>query len=1264
MTGSSDGSMWFGFADEVVHYDGLHWRHYTTSAGVSFYPTNTLYATPDGTIYTGRKSGRAENAAKISRLDNQHWAPMPPWDNKTRWQLADHDIASATITPDGTIWIGSSFRAISVKTEQLTVYTTRAQKSTAKTAIPEAKIVLIPRKVLSIVRFVPFAISQDKDENMLFAVKDGLIRYSKAQPERKSVWEIFPVKQNKWNRLDLRIYQAKDGAIWIINSILRDKVRRLDPATKQWQVIDLEKHGGTSHNSSILETQDGTLWIGGQSRLHAWRDGQWIVYESSELNLSEGFIHLAESRDGDLWIGVRYGELFRVDYSNRRWLSYQGLHFQCETNDQTNWFIEENGKVVAYNVKTGEWLAYTTEDGLIDTPVALFTSRKGTLFVAGSHQNEAATAIFNGTGWKLQTHPLMGQGIEYRSIFESQDGSVWFGATLDANRCKNCTAGLARYTVTKDGKDEWHYILAPKVKQRVVGMAEKPAGILWYTRSNTLYRFDGESSTVVSELQQLSRNWTDDVYKGFDNSIWVIKAGEGLYRERDERWTHYSTKNGLASNTVAFLLSHNDGTVWAATDKGISRFDGTDWTPLAFPSQITVERHGGTLKYAKDNTLWINRGFREWYFRLFDVDAYIKAQTTKSFETIRYIGDSLAPQTSITRIKDKTLDWHSARFVWSGQDPWDSTPRQKLQYSYRLDRGEWSRFSENTTFAFASLEPGKHELLVRSRDLDFNVDTTPAQIQFSIVPPLWRRPWLLLSVLLFVSAGSFHLIYNYTNKNKKILRLNRRLGKAQKRIHRLDIDLIQSREDRAELISQIEVLSQVDIYIDFNNKTIYDKNKKEFTLSTLAKTRKNNMFEILEFIQRLEKDRIHLIEFGILMPDLFLKSISENDTHSFNTKGKFARTKYGINKTFRTNCGKELILRDEEEIHIYFKPPDSVSLIKSSSEDFTISRKEISQHDKTEVASFQAFDAFDYSRINKEIVIRSSINESRQLFEQAQETSDSDSRIEALEHAVDLDKGNYEALKQLIQHNIFKYADIYQLASNELKTKVDTYTEFLKSSLYYEKEKIDLQKTREQYREIYGIKIVPKSKLKAFKMLSQKSLRQIIKYEKDLLRDVLETLKSLVTELEKFRKYIDILENTMTFFEICVDKKMGAEVVATWIESPHLYNQLLQNINKKTDTIESEMKFLFMKTMVKLSFNEEKTDEHLIRKMIACIEWLRKKYNEQTQPQSSGDFINDLREFLVTMPQSDGEQISRCFHSIKEFTSDDISNFPENSNPE
>ncbi len=572
------------------------------------------------------------------------------------------------------------------------------------------------------------------------------------------------------------IAQTQDGTIWTVSGGSRKGVNRFDGKT--WTNFHLGRLGLVNTNPSILETADGTLWVGSIGSVHAYRkragnvtagerlDGEaWTFYSKVPIP-GNHIIGLLEASDGALWLAGRGQEAARLDYRSSRWTSYEGLIFQCETPDGTQWFLSQDDGVVRYNRKA--WTRYGVEDGLMDAPVALITTRHGSLWAAGSHDTTAATARFDGKRWRLQTHPQLARNIW--PVYESSDGALWFGA--DDMGGADYLGGVLRYGLSEQtGEKTWTHYTPPEAPASFIyGIGQTADGVLWFGGTWGLRRFDGEGRrsggssgagtwTRVAEPEEFTSSVINGVHTTRKGDLWVGTRTYGAFHYDGKAWTRYDMRDGLADNSIWSILQTDDGSVWVVTSEGTSRFDGRTWTTQALP-----ERMRGRLRQSGDGAVWINRVSVGWANRA--------TGSTGSIGTLRYEPDVDPPETEITLSLDRVSQPGNTTLAWKGTARWGSTPDNELKYAYRLGGDEWSVFSPEKLVSLETLPSGKHTFEVKARDRNFNEDPTPASVSFTVVPPVWQEPWFIGMVVVFLSAIGF--------QTGRVIRRDRRLQEANR----------------------------------------------------------------------------------------------------------------------------------------------------------------------------------------------------------------------------------------------------------------------------------------------------------------------------------------------------------------------------------------------------------------------------------------------------------------------------------------------------
>jgi hypothetical protein len=99
------------------------------------------------------------------------------------------------------------------------------------------------------------------------------------------------------------------------------------------------------------------------------------------------------------------------------------------------------------------------------------------------------------------------------------------------------------------------------------------------------------------------------------------------------------------------------------------------------------------------------------------------------------LSDSAAPDTNITGGLDGPTNDDTPTFTFSGSD--DVTSSENLKYAYKVDNGNWSSPSSDTSVTLPSQTEDTHTFYVKAIDEAGNEDDTPAEQSFTVdkTPP-------------------------------------------------------------------------------------------------------------------------------------------------------------------------------------------------------------------------------------------------------------------------------------------------------------------------------------------------------------------------------------------------------------------------------------------------------------------------------------------------------------------------------------------------
>lgn len=781
-----DGTLWFGTGDGIASYDGLEWKRELADNNAFIGWVAAICFEGDGSLVTGGWWG-------VSRFQAGRWARLFP-----NVGLPAPDVRDLVATPDGTIWAATSWGALRWQNNTWTLYTDAANLARLRqdARYPTLRVESLPEALLRATRPTDLPVNRadltdacvDAQGTVWFGTKGGeVLRYT------GEAWTLFNEADGLVSGRLASLLPRRDGSLWVAHG---NATALSVFTTGRWQTLALPAPGTAANSGKLLETRDGIVWLSARYSLLAYRDGAWRTYDRPQVPVPVATNHLAQSPDGALWLVGPNTDVVRIDYQTPRWLTLRDLNFQCETLDGTEWFLHRDDRVVRR--RGDHWTSFGPEDGLPDRPVALLIARDGTLWAAGSHEGIAATARYDGQHWLRETHPDFAWGIDYRATYAARDGSVWFGAAVDSGGPREHRNGLLQYrngvwlahrqpdrAAAAPGPADPPATQLPASRrmepiEKYTAIAESRDGKIW-TGRNVLVQHDGTRWTEVQGNPSLRFGIIEAMFTTRAGELWLGTRQYGALRHDGRAWRPVA--GGLIANSVRSFAETSDGSLWAATDRGVSRFDGQSWTTDVLPAAMNIPHEGGALKSAASGALWINRHSIAWNRRGWPKSPL--PDSNEEFWTIRHLPGGTPPETIITSHIDRVSQPGNASILWRGIAAWRDPKDAPLQFSYRLDDQPWSPFSSAGGGAFFTLRAGAHRLSVRARDTDFNIDPTPATLEFIVLPPVWQQTWFIALVFVLVSGVAAQTVRVWLHQR----RLEKAHGELEARVRQRTAEL-------------------------------------------------------------------------------------------------------------------------------------------------------------------------------------------------------------------------------------------------------------------------------------------------------------------------------------------------------------------------------------------------------------------------------------------------------------------------------------------
>jgi len=548
-----------------------------------------------------------------------------PWQPPRGEHLPSIDIRALIVASDGTLWLGTAKGLVSWKDGKLAHYPELDGSDVASLlqdrqgTIWAAGVVWEgglsqPGKLCAIrvgaiecygddgaFSFGVTALYEDSRGNLWLGAGNGLWRWRPGPPDH------YALAERKHSALAGLIFNHKaliegeHGNLLVAG--LGGIKELIDGKLKEYPHRSLHfNEGGT-----LLRDRNGGLWIGTLDRgiLHV-HQGRTDVFAQSDGLSSNAVKSLFEDREGNIWVSTTAGlDLFR-EYAIPTISVKQGLSSPLV--------------VCVLAARDGSvWLG--TSDGLNrwkDAQLTIYRKRSG---ATGSGAMPVEPAAAKETSAIVQQIALPGNYID--SLFQDAQGRIWVSAhegigydglgyfengrftrfiaprlsfVIPINgdssgniRTTSSDGGLCRFRVDKPVD------CIPWAKLGLRGafsdsLVIDPAGGVWlgFWNGGVVYFKDGAVRASYGRANGLGGGRVNALKLDPDGTLWAATDG-GLSRIKDGRVATLTSKNGLPCDTIHDLIDDDTDSSWLYTACGLARVARSELAAWAVDPQRRVQ---------------------------------------------------------------------------------------------------------------------------------------------------------------------------------------------------------------------------------------------------------------------------------------------------------------------------------------------------------------------------------------------------------------------------------------------------------------------------------------------------------------------------------------------------------------------------------------------------------------------------------------------------------------------------------------------------
>jgi ligand-binding sensor domain-containing protein/signal transduction histidine kinase len=529
---TQDGFLWIGTTGGLLRFDGSRFVTFERGNTPAFHENSvfSLMTARDGTLWIGTEGGG------LVRMRDGRFRTFGASDG-----LLDGFVRATLEDKTGAIWIGTDnglFRLANGTAE-------RASRVDGSSAIPAMAV---------------HALAQARDGTVwvggsrLVAIRGG------------SATDYPLVGQYSETRVK-SILQTRDGTIWVGTV---SGLQRLAPGASCFERFP----GIQATVRTLRETSDGTLWIGtiGQGA-YTWRNGRLTALEAGGaggLKLpSKTVLSLFEDNERNVWVGTQAG----VVRFSRSPVELVPLPNASDSDFET----------ISRDRDGTLWVASTRLSHLIDgvaeptTFVSLGGARVRNVFRAQDGALWVGTdgrGLFKlGPGGATATQYTTANGLVnnfVRGIIDGRDGDLWIATDEGVSRLAHGV--FHNYTVA-DGL----------VYFSVRALLLDRAGDLWIGTDRGLSHLAGDRFVQDAATRALDGEKVWALDQTANGALWIGTRDNGLYRYMPgaSATTHYTTEQGLASNSMYAILEDKRGRFWVSGANGVDVIAIADLEKLA-----------------------------------------------------------------------------------------------------------------------------------------------------------------------------------------------------------------------------------------------------------------------------------------------------------------------------------------------------------------------------------------------------------------------------------------------------------------------------------------------------------------------------------------------------------------------------------------------------------------------------------------------------------------------------------------------------------
>jgi signal transduction histidine kinase/ligand-binding sensor domain-containing protein len=776
---------------DISQYAHRAWR---IREGFSKGRVTSIAQTPDGYLWLGTEFG-------LLRFDGVR---NVLWDQTAGEPLPSRYIRNLLTAHDGRLWIGTYKGLASWKDGKLTVYRELAGQTVDALLEDREGTVWAGGYAGSIGRLCAIqsgspqcygddgrlglwvaSLYEDSRGNLWVGAQTGLWRWKPGPPK------LYPTPYAVIGTSSQTLNES-DGALLIAT---QDGIRKL--VDGKAEAYPLPGTGPRFQAARLLWDRNGGLWIGTPDRglLHV-HQGRTDGFTHSD-GLSGDYINkLFEDREGNIWVATlngldRFRDFAVPTISVKEGLSNAIVWSVLAARDGSVWLGTpdglnrwNNGQITIYRKRGAHAgsggtkperelnVREVADDGLPDDGVeSLFQDDGGRIWVFTAN---GAAYFENGrfipvrtndadvdNGRPRQRHVstvfgLVAPGGQVHSITGDSSGNLWISDQHQGLFHLLGASMVDRIPWARLGRKDWATAL----------LAAPVPGALWlgFSQGGVAYFKDGKVRESYAGVDGLGEGIVTSLSLDSDGTLWAATEG-GLSRVKNGRVATLTSQNGLPCNTVFWMKQDDAHSFWLYMACGLVRIAGTEMDAWVNDPKRTIQN---TVFDSSDGVR--SRALTTGYTPLVAKTAdgklwFLPLDGVSVIDPRHLLVNQLPPPVHIEQVTaDRKIYWQNLFGDASSSPPrlpplvrdltidytaLSFVAPEKVRFRYKLEGQDpdWKEVVNDREAQYSNLAPGNYRFRVSASNNNGVWNEAGTFLDFSIAPAYYQTTWFHVSCL-------------------------------------------------------------------------------------------------------------------------------------------------------------------------------------------------------------------------------------------------------------------------------------------------------------------------------------------------------------------------------------------------------------------------------------------------------------------------------------------------------------------------------------